>query len=179
MTLIFLKDGLAFDVTRKSLHCASMIGLTLTVIRIRDDPAQRTLTARRFSDQKDYAMTIWICTNYCIDQNQALAGLKDGIDCCECTSRRYLQSSLYFHDFVVLNTHFWIPVCGNVLTDSSTIIVDEDFHTPCYGDTSQYCGGLDSLGLYSNGAPLQASPTMPQYVDSWTLQGCFKKAYTL
>ena len=67
-----------------------------------------------------------------------------------------------------------MPFCGNVLTDGAKKITDMDCLVPCIGDDSQYCGGTDSLSLYWNGAQPQAPPAMPKYVDSWTLQGCFK-----
>ena len=97
-------------------------------------------------------MTVSICTESCNDQNQSYAGLESGTQCCECISRRCPQGFLCFRDFVVLITYFGLPVCGNVLTDGATGSLAGDCRTPCIGDSSQYCGGNNSLSLYWNSA---------------------------
>ena len=62
----------------------------LTLNRIRDDPEIPTLTSLRYSDT--VGMTVMHCINFCIDHGgHTFAGLENGSDCCECTSRRCLQ----------------------------------------------------------------------------------------
>ena len=173
MALSFLKDGKALDATRGSPHCFYDRVNFMTVICIRDNPTQPTLTSRFYTTPSNY-MTVHICTNYCNDLKLSHAGLENGTECCECRSRCCLQGFLCFLEFVVLITHFGMPVCGNVLTDGATKLPNGDCLVPCTGDSSQYCGGAVSLSLYSSGAPPQASPIMPKYVNSWTLLGCFK-----
>jgi hypothetical protein len=64
----------------------------LILNRIRDNPAQRTLTSISYSDST--GMTVEACVNFCNDHYLVLAGLANGQDCCECTSRRCLQGGL-------------------------------------------------------------------------------------
>ena len=173
VTLCFLQDGSAWDATRESPHCFYARVNSLTLICIRDSPTQPTLTSIFFTTP-NADMKVWVCTATCNDQGKSFAGLENGTECCECTSRRCLQGFLCFRHFVVLITHFGMPVCGNVVTDGATRILDSDCLSPCIGDNTQHCGGNDSLSLYWNGAKPQDPPTMPPYVDSWKLMGCFE-----
>ena len=70
----------------------------MTVNRNRDDPTKRTLTSLNYWDLVN--MTVMNCIEFCIYHGgHTFAGLENGSDCCECTSRPCLQVVLYFRDF--------------------------------------------------------------------------------
>ena len=105
MGLSFLQDGPTLNVSRwfpRLYFCDRANCLTLD--RIRDSPAQRTLTSSAYSDPE--GMTVEACVNFCNNHHLVVAGLENGQDCCECTPRSCLQGSLQFRDFVVLITRF-------------------------------------------------------------------------
>ena len=52
----------------------------LRLIRIRDEPSRRVLTAIGFPMKK---MTIGLCIDYCKYKNNIYAGVEDGNFCCE------------------------------------------------------------------------------------------------
>jgi hypothetical protein len=90
----FLMDGLALDATRlfPPLRFYHDTANYLTLNCIRDNPA-RTLTSNGFSNSTN--MTVELCVNFCNYHNKSLAGLENGKECRECTSRRRcLQSVL-------------------------------------------------------------------------------------
>jgi hypothetical protein len=71
----------------------------LTLYCIRDDPAQHTLTSSAFTNMT--GMTVEGCIEFCLREDQIYAGLENGVDCRECTSRGCLQPEVSC-DFVTL-----------------------------------------------------------------------------
>jgi hypothetical protein len=67
-----------------------------------------------------------------------------------------------------------MPDCGNTTTDGATTTAPADCGIFCVGDSSEICGGSDSLSLYSNGLALQPDPTFVKKVGAWNKLGCFK-----
>ena len=59
---------------------------SLTLNRIRDSAAYRTLTASGFTDPQ--SMSVESCTIYCDGADYIYAGVEAGTDCCKCMSRR-------------------------------------------------------------------------------------------
>ena len=87
----FLQDGLKNHATRwfPPLRFYDVANW-LTLNRIRDDPNRPTLTSIPFWNPAWEIMSVAVCANLCVDSHTALAGLKNGSACCECTSRRRL-----------------------------------------------------------------------------------------
>ncbi len=72
-----------------------------TLNRIRDDPVDRMLTSATFTDSAH--MTVESCIGFCNQRNYLYAGVENGEDCCECSSRHCL---FQFRDSVILITRF-------------------------------------------------------------------------
>ena len=69
---------------------------------------------------------------------------------------------------------FWMPDCGNVTTAGSTKAPDNDCKTQCIGDSSELCGGPNSLSLYGSNRPPQPDPVVVVNVGEWRLEGCYR-----
>jgi len=108
-----------------------------------DSLSSPTLTGTSYSDST--GMTVEACVNYCNDNSESFAGLKNGQAC----------------------------YCGNIPTESASITSDSACNSPCVGNSSEICGGSDSLSLYWNGLGVQGAPTFLQQFGAWNLSGCF------
>jgi hypothetical protein len=71
---------------------------------------------------------------------------------------------------------FWMPDCGNVLTEGARVAPPSDCNSTCVGNSSQICGGTDSLNLnlYWSRSVLQPYPSLARNPNSWSLMGCYK-----
>ncbi|KAI9449322.1 WSC domain-containing protein [Lactarius psammicola] len=143
--MCFLKDGPHLDATRRfPLLCVYGMAHWLTLNRIRDNPAQRTLTSAGFTDST--GMTVDFCANICNGRKNIYAGVENGEDCCK----------------------LW-----NVLTPGATSASSGDCNSKCVGDTNEICGGTNRLNLYWSGATPQPQPTFVPNVGRWDYVGCF------
>ncbi|KAF8263709.1 WSC domain-containing protein [Lactarius quietus] len=92
-------------------------------------------------------MTVENCITLCQNQPQdsIYAGVENGTDC----------------------------YCGSVLTPGAVPTSVSNCTTNCVGNSSETCGGSDSLDLYWNGQLPSAQPRFVQSVGFWAFVGCF------
>ncbi|KAF8264818.1 WSC domain-containing protein [Lactarius quietus] len=115
-----------------------------------DSPEKRTLTAGGYPNPT--GMSVEQCISICqYVRNTVYAGVENGVDC----------------------------YCGNVLTSGAATAPASDCNTPCAGNSTETCGGSNSLNLYWNGHPPPPQPTIVQNVDNeWGVEACFNDSTT-
>ncbi|KAF8268566.1 WSC domain-containing protein, partial [Lactarius quietus] len=91
-------------------------------------------------------MSVELCVTYCgINMSYIYAGLENSTDC----------------------------YCGNVLTPGAECIASSQCNLQCIDDSSETCGGSDSIDLYWSGATPPPQPTIVPSAGSWYYVGCF------
>jgi hypothetical protein len=95
------------------------------------------------------ANTIELCTSTCAQGNNTIAGMEYGSQC----------------------------FCGSALGYQATEIVDSSCSMACPGNSSETCGGINRLSLFSNGRPvIQAAPGTPETVGDFYYAACYTEA---
>ncbi len=93
--------------------------------------------------------TIEACTSACAQGGNTIAGLEFGTQC----------------------------FCGSSLGYKATEVVESSCATPCPGNSSETCGGLNRLSIFSNGLPyVQPQPGTPETVKGSFYAGCRTEA---
>ncbi|KAL1297904.1 hypothetical protein AAFC00_006419 [Neodothiora populina] len=93
--------------------------------------------------------TIEKCTQACVDAGYTIAGVEYGSQC----------------------------YCGNVLSGTADKVVAVGCSMTCPGNSSETCGDLARLNVYSNGAPIiLAPPSQPKTVGAYTSFSCNSEA---
>lgn len=148
-----LYHGDHLDASRRSPPLCYGRANCMTLNRIRDNSVNHTLSDTL--DSSPTGLTTEDCINHCDQIAKSYAGVENGIDCCECTSRSCgvacrASASFAFRDFVscfvVLITHFGMPDCGNSLAQGAKEAFD--CNVKCAGDSSETCGGTSSIFIH-------------------------------
>lgn len=93
--------------------------------------------------------TIESCTSYCVGQGFSIAGLEYGSQC----------------------------FCGNALQSTALKIIESSCVMPCAGNSSEFCGGMSRLSIFSNGKPtVLPPPSTPDTIGNWSYSNCYTEA---
>ncbi|KAF9061643.1 WSC domain-containing protein [Rhodocollybia butyracea] len=78
-----------------------------------------------------------------------------------CSSVNYIYAGVEFADECYCDSTIQIPSVPSPLANC-----DE----PCAGNSSELCGGMNNILIYTNGEP---APVLVQDVEQWSYAGCF------
>lgn len=107
--------------------------------------------------------TIELCTTACNAAGYTIAGLEDGLQC-------YCGNSLAHSALETVQAGCTIACSGK----SSPPIPNSRRLTDILGNSSEICGDLNRVSLYSNGTPnILAVPQTPATVDGFNYTGCY------
>ena len=95
------------------------------------------------------ANTVELCTSTCAGGKDTIAGMEYGSQC----------------------------FCGSALGYQATEVVDSSCSMLCPSNSSETCGGINRLSLFSNGRPvIQAAPGTPETVGAFYYAACYTEA---
>ncbi|KAK6435340.1 hypothetical protein LTR95_008475 [Oleoguttula sp. CCFEE 5521] len=94
--------------------------------------------------------TIEFCTAACASQGYSVAGMEYSSQC-------------------------W---CSNAMTYQAQRVIEGSCNMGCAGNSTEMCGGISRLSVFSNGTPkILPPPSMPETINgSWYSQGCLTEA---
>ncbi|OQO08641.1 hypothetical protein B0A48_06511 [Cryoendolithus antarcticus] len=90
--------------------------------------------------------TIELCTAACVSQGYSVAGIEHSSQC----------------------------YCGSAMTYQAQRVIEGSCNMGCAGNTTEMCGGISRLSVFSKGTPkILPPPSMPETINgNWYSQGC-------